>query len=210
MTDLTRRRMLATGLGLAALPVLARPWTAGPARAATRDDAETVAAVERYLNDIRTVRSQFLQVASTGEIARGTFYLHRPGRLRIEYQPPTEILIVGDRHHLIYYDKELESVNYVAVDDTPAALFMEETIRLAGDVTVTGVAEEKGTVRVHLVRSAEPDGGTLTLLLGARPLTLRQWTVADAQGTETRVTLVDPEFGVALDPELFRFTPPEE
>ena len=43
------------------------------------------------------------------------------------------------------------------------------------------------------------------LVFADKPLSLRKWTVTDAQGAITDVALLAPEFGVALEPKLFLF-----
>jgi outer membrane lipoprotein-sorting protein len=58
------------------------------------------------------------------------------------------------------------------------------------------------------VRTASPGDGTLTLVFADNPLTLRQWTVLDAQRQETRVTLYNAELGGSFDQKLFVFIDP--
>lgn len=168
-----------------------------------------LARIEGYLNSITTVKAGFLQVASTGEVARGTFYMRRPGRLRIEYDPPSPVLIVGDGHRLIYYDKELQTANMTPIDDTLAGFLAREHIRFSGDVTASNLIREKGTARVTLARTGEPEGGSLTLVFNDDPLRLRLWIVTDAQGTSTRVALSEPEFGLTLSDDLFEAREPD-
>jgi outer membrane lipoprotein-sorting protein len=57
--------------------------------------------IEDYLNNIRTIRARFRQVSSTGDVAEGYLYIQRPGRIRVEYDPPSPILIVSDGSFLI-------------------------------------------------------------------------------------------------------------
>jgi len=61
------------------------------------------------------------------------------------------------------------------------------------------------TARVTVVESAQPDVGSLTLVLNENPLALRQWIVVDQQGKTTSVTLSGLQFGMALDPRLFQY-----
>jgi outer membrane lipoprotein-sorting protein len=64
-------------------------------------------------------------------------------------------------------------------------------------------------VRVTLVRTDNPMEGSLSLFFTDSPLTLRKWAVTDAQGIVTDVSLVKTQFGVPLDPQLFRFKNPK-
>ena len=202
MTRLSRRRFLISTLALmlkAAVP--AHAFTPGT------EEAAWIKRVESYLNAITTLRARFLQVASTGEVAKGTFFMRRPGRLRIQYDPPSPVLILADGHRLIYVDKELDSVNMVPIEDTLAAFLVRPHIDFGGDVAVTAFAHDKGTLRVTLAHAREANGGQLTLVFDDNPIRLRLWVVTDGQGTETRVALSDAEFGLPLDDGLFE-TPP--
>jgi outer membrane lipoprotein-sorting protein len=202
------RRTFLTLLGAALLLVPARAGAAPADMGAVGRD-EWLRRLENYLGAITTMKADFLQIASTGEVARGMFYMRRPGKLRIDYAPPSPVLIVADGHRLIYYDKELETVNMVPIEDTLAAFLVREDVRFSGDVTVTGFSHDGGLLRVVLARTSEPEGGSLALVFDDDPLRLRQWIVTDAQGTATRVSLADATFGIELADSLFEVAEPD-
>ena len=174
--------------------------TAAPLSAADRAD---IARVEAYLNKLVSVRAGFIQTTSTGEFAEGRLFLKRPGKLRLDYAPPVKLQIFADGFWLIFVDGELGQANHVLLSTTPAQVLLAETIRLSGDITVTRVERARKTIRLHLIRTDEPDAGVLVLVFSDSPLTLRQWLVIDAQGISTRVALVNPEFGVFIDNTVF-------
>lgn len=172
------------------------------------DEADLQRIVDK-LNDVHSVRSEFVQNSSNGEIARGELLLSRPGRLRIDYQPPSPILIVADGTFLVYYDKRLEQVSYIPLDSTPAGILLQDRISLSdGKLTITGFQRSAGTIRLGVTRTANPGEGSITLIFDQSSLALSQWQVTDAQGVITMVSLVDPQFNVKLDGDLFRFEDP--
>lgn len=196
-------------LVLALAPGLAFAKPAVPAKLTDQDRAD-VQRIERYLNDIRTFSSPFLQVASDGSQAKGTVSISRPGKIRIDYEPATTgLLVVGGGGSMVVYDRELKQANYVGIDQTPIGVLVREQVRLSGDLTITRVDRGAGVVRVTLARSDDAEGGRVTLIFDDRPLQLRQWIIVDPQGVETKVSLLDPQLGGALDPKLFQFTPPD-
>ena len=182
-----------------------------PARAAeqvaalTPADRETVTKVEQALNGIRTLKSHFIQMSSNGAVAEGELYLSRPGKLRINYTPPTKMQLVVQRGHLIQVDLKLGVLTYIPLSRTPAAVLVKDDIKLEGDITVTGIVHGGGLVRVGMVQHDKEDEGTLTMVFDERSLELKQWTVLDPQGIETRVTLTNPEVNGALDAHVFDF-----
>lgn len=167
--------------------------------------------VESYLNGLKTLEARFVQVASNGDFAEGRLYLMRPGRLRIEYDPPKPDLIVSDGFMLMHYDRELKQASHVPLDNTPAGLLVDEKISLNSDkVTVIGLERDTGAVRLGLVRTSDPSEGTVTLVFSEKPLALRKWIVVDAQGIVTTVTLQNPVFGQALDKAMFYLDVPSD
>lgn len=195
---------------LAAWLAAAQPAPAQEAAlpAADRTAAETIAAVERYFNAIKTLRADFTQVGHDGELAGGVIYLRRPGRLRVEYAPPVPVLIVGDGLLLHYHDKELGQVNDWFIYDTPLGALTKEEVRFGEDLVVTAFAAFSGRIEITLVQKSDPGAGHLTLIFEADPLLLRQWQVTDAQGLITTVTLHDIETNIVLRPALFVFDDP--
>ncbi|HEX4891524.1 MAG TPA: outer membrane lipoprotein carrier protein LolA, partial [Alphaproteobacteria bacterium] len=52
--------------------------------------------VNSYLNRLDRLSAGFMQIAPDGDVSRGQFFLNRPGRMRFEYAPPDDMLIVAD------------------------------------------------------------------------------------------------------------------
>jgi outer membrane lipoprotein-sorting protein len=194
---------------LAAQPTGLRAAPGGAPDTKTPSLTATGARVENYLNTITSMRARFLQVAPSGQISRGEVWLSRPGKLRIEYDPPVPVLILTEGHWLMYYDKELEQPTYAPLDETPAGLLVREKIQLADKELSHEIFQRKGVIRVAITRRESPESGKLTLVLSEKPLRLRQWTITDGRGDETRVALENPVFNAKIDAKAFDFTPPE-
>jgi outer membrane lipoprotein-sorting protein len=201
--------------GFAAVVLILTLWTAGGAAAApqaarlTPQERAAIERIEAYFNSVRSLRARFLQAASTGQIAEGSVALQRPGRMRIEYDPPVPVLIVADGRWLIYHDRNLNQISYLPLGSTPAGILVEDRVDLdGGALTIVDFSRSAGVIRITVVRTATPADGSLTLVFSEAPLELQQWRVVDAQGVATTVSLSEIEAGVRLDPALFRFTVP--
>lgn len=195
-----RRTLLGTALLLAAPPALAQ--------APVPDRTAVLARVEAWLNALTTMKARFLQVSQNGQSAEGTAWISRPGRMRFDYDPPEPLLLVASGGQVMMYDRELRQPTTLPASSTPLGLLLRPQIRLSGDVTVTGVQRQGGFVGITLHRTGSEAEGRLTLVFSEQPLELRQWSVLDAQGRETRVTLYQPEFGGRIDTRLFDFNDP--
>ena len=198
-------RQIAGLLGLA--------WMLGaePAAAALPSalHAGELARVEDYLNDLTTFKADFVQINPDGATVTGELYYQRPDKMRLDYDPPSPILIISDGWWVIYYDRQLEQVSHLAIGSTPLGFLLSDEIRLSGDVTVTDVERSAGELHVTLVQTDEPHQGSIQLSFAEDPMELRRWTVVDAQGQATHVVLERPETGLSLDRELFRFRNPQ-
>jgi outer membrane lipoprotein-sorting protein len=173
-------------------------------------DKTDIAKIERYLNSISTIRARFLQVGANDELSQGWVHISRPGKLRVEYDPPVPVLIIGNGLWLIYHDSELEQTTYRFLKSSLAGFLVQETVRLGGEVTVTGLERGPGVIRLKLVKSGEEEEGSLALTFSDQPLVLRQWTVIDTEGQATQIALVNAQFGLSLDEALFEFIDPDE
>jgi outer membrane lipoprotein-sorting protein len=174
-------------------------------------DKSDLSRIEAYLNRLTTMRSRFLQVASNGDYSEGTVYFAKPGKMRLEYDLPKQILIVSDGVNLAYFDKVLQQVSYFDLQSTQASILLKKHISFSeGDVLVTAFERGAGVLRLTVIKSNAPFEGNLTLIFSDNPLDLKKWTVTDAQGVITNVSLLGPRFDVKLDTELFKFEPPQD
>jgi outer membrane lipoprotein-sorting protein len=200
------RVIIAAAIGLGATAVLAA--TASPTKPLSEADRVDVARIEGYLNGVKTMKARFLQVGAEGGYATGSIFLSRPGRMRVEYDPPTKMLIVATGVWLIYVDTELQQATYLPIDSTPAMFLLRPALQFDKDVSITGIERGAGVIRLALTDKNDPRSGQIVLTFSDRPLVLQKWAVTDAQGKVTNVALVDPVFGVPLPPTLFQYVDP--
>lgn len=174
------------------------------AAALSGEDKADIARIEKYLNGITTMRAKFQQVDGAGNIAFGMIYVRRPGFLRVQYDPPSQVILVADSIAVSYYDAELNQLNQAPLGLSPLWFLLRDNVKLGGDVTVTSFRRGPNVFEIGIVQTDEPDAGTVTLVLGDKPLDLQQWTIVDSKGQEVRVALYNAEFGVELENKLFR------
>lgn len=201
-----KRARLLRRVAAAVLAVFAWAAPAQAARDITLSDrqAELVHKAEDALNRIHTLKARFLQAASTGEMAEGTVYLSRPGRLRVEYDPPTPVLVVANGSYFTFVDTKLKQLSYLGLDATPAGILLRKNVSFSGeDIRIRTVEEGPGVTEITLISKKDPTAGSLTLVFSLRPFALAQWRVTDAQGIATTVTLQNPETGIPLATSLF-------
>jgi outer membrane lipoprotein-sorting protein len=209
-----RRRLLgalagglcAAGVALTlAQPAPAATQVAAQVAALSPDEVATLNRVERYLNDIKTLKGRFVQTSSNGAYAEGEVYLDRPGHMRFDYDPPVPVLIIANGLSLLYYDEELKEATFLPLWETPLWFLIREEVRFDDNVEIVAIEEALGTLRITLRDPDSPDRGEVTLMFADNPLTLKKWEVVDPQGVQTQVSLVNPVYGEAVDPDLFKY-----
>ncbi len=178
-----------------------------PVALAPQDTAE-LQKIAAYLDGIHTMTARFQQATANGGAATGEVWLARPGKMRFQYDPPNQLLLLADAFYLYSWDPDLKQMTKVGLKSTPAWFLLREPISFTDGVTVTRFEHSGNTVRVTVVETAEPDAGSLTMVFTESPLALRQWTVVDQQGKVTNVSLSDEQYGMALDPKLFQYHDP--
>ena len=187
---------------------IARTETLGAQNQRVSIDSKKLSAIERinaYLNGIKTLRADFLQVATNGEIASGKLYMSRPGKIRFEYKPPSPILILSDGTFLIYIDKHLEGMTHFFLSNSPISFLVKKSVRITDDTEIISFSQKANIIRIKLAKLNQIDKGTITLNFTNQPFTLRKWVVTDPQGVETTVILSNMEKNITLNPELFEF-----
>ncbi len=200
-----RRTFLLHLSALAGLGLLGR---VGGARALVPSRGELLSAVTDYLEGLRYLEARFSQIGPYGDLATGTVYLWRPGRLRIEYDPPSEVLLLATDWRLIFYDGSIDQVTTIPLAQTPLGFLLEEKVDLEKEVEVRDLRAGEDEITLTVVRRQAPDQGSVTLVFARRPMELRRWTVVDPQGLATRVILEGIRTDVPIDPDLFHWRDP--
>jgi len=189
--------IVAVGLGGAGQPAPARLIEFSEA---DRADLDRVSA---YLNSIRTLQGDFVQIGPDGQIDQGRFYLEKPGRIRFEYLPPNPTLIVSDGRTVAVANKKLKTVRRYPLSATPLDLILADAIDLLHNRAIVAVEHQSGTLIVDARTSPNRGKANVSLVFSDPMLELRQWTVVDDQGMTTTVALRGLEQGIALDSVLF-------
>ena len=205
MDAMHRRALLAMPVLLAAIPGVAPVAAQGTL---TDRDRRDIASAEAWLNDLRSLKARFLQIAQNGAAVEGTAWIMRPGRMRFEYDPPEPLLLVASHGQFFYFDKALKQATTLPLSATPLGILLRDNLRLSGEITVSRVERSGGLLRITLFRTGQAAEGRLTLVFGGDPVELKQWAVVDAQGQETRVSLFQTEYGGRFPSLLFDFNDP--
>lgn len=168
--------------------------------------ASELTKIEDYLNNIKTLEANFVQMASNGMTSEGRLYIKKPSKIRMEYAPPTSVLIVGNGKYVVFNDQELDQITNIDYEDIPATMILANDIKLNGkDFKVTDFYKDAGMMSITLEHAKSAELGPVTLVFSMKPFELKQWKVIDPQSVEVTLSLYDVSKDKELGDNLFQF-----
>lgn len=160
--------------------------------------------INDYLQNLQTMTAVFKQTDPSGRKSEGIFYLWRPGRMRLEYLPPSPDLLVADGETIYHINRASKEVSSADIASTPAYLLLKQRVDFAKDARVLSLQTRGNLIRVILAPREAFQEGSIALIFTQNPLQLKEWTLADDEGKKTRVALSQVKTGVSLPNDLFR------
>lgn len=178
---------------------------AAPALAQDEDAAEIVSLpdLSAYINDLETAQATFTQINPDGTVSTGDLYLHRPGRMRFEYDDEDLLVIAGGQRVAIFDGRSNTRPEQYPLSDTPLSLVLEREVDFTRSGLVADHSFDGTATRILAQDPDRPETGTLELVFTGDPVELRQWVVTDNTGAETTVVLGGLETGMELGSILF-------
>jgi len=175
------------------LALLAVPLAlAGLAAAPTQAQQLSLGQVSSYLNSFTTAEGEFTQINADGTISTGTVYIKRPNRVRFEYNPPEESLVVAGGGQVAIFDPRSDGgADRYPLSQTPLKIILERNINLGRSGMVTGHTSDGTTTTVTAQDPENPQYGNIQMVFTGNPVELRQWIVTDDTGQQTTVILGD-------------------
>ncbi len=174
----------------------------GPA--ANLSAAEAVSRANAWLNAARVLTADFVQIGPGGKRSEGQLTVARPGRMLFKYASPARFEIVADGRSVAIIDHKLNTQDEYFIAQTPLKFLLADRIDLARDTQVLSVAQDEKSVTIEVEDKAAFGGAAhLELIFDPVSFALKQWTVIDAQGYQTVVTLFNLDLTTEPDPSLF-------
>ncbi|MET3842305.1 outer membrane lipoprotein-sorting protein [Bradyrhizobium sp. OAE829] len=189
-------------------PVIPDPNRNVPANIFATFDANQkaqAARVSSYLSSLQTLVGNFVQVGPDGSKTKGDFVIQKPGKVRFEYDAPSQIAIVADGSSLAVRDKKLATQDIYPLSQTPLRFLLSDRIDLLKDTNVVSVTADDVFISVTIEEKQALIGTSrLMLMVGTKDGQLKQWTVTDPQGYDTTVAVYNLDTSKKVDPGLFK------
>lgn len=146
------------------------------------------------LDTIKTLSADISQRNPNGTMMGAKFYLERPGKMRLVYNPPSKMQIIATQGKLIHYDGQRDYSQSMALSQSPVAFLL--TGKLHEQVTLVEMVETPQTITLGMKLKKDPKAGKIELTFH-RPTMLQHphlcplmgWAMRDAYGKTTTITL---------------------
>jgi len=160
--------------------------------------------ISAYLNRLQTAQGGFTQINEDGTLFTGQIYIKRPGRIRFEYNPPSESMVMASGGQLAVFDARSNTgPERFPLSQTPLSIILQDNVNLERARMVTNVVSDGTSTTVTAQDPDNPQYGNIQMVFTANPVELRQWVVTDDLGRETTIILNDLVAGGALQDILF-------
>jgi len=194
MSELTFTRR-AFGVGLASALAL----TGGAAHA----EQLSLSAISAYLNTLKSSRGAFTQINADGSISTGTLSIKRPGRMRFDYNPPEQALVLAAGGEVAIFDRKMGGApERYPLGTTPLKFILQNNVNLQSAGIVIAHRFDGTSTIVTAQDPRNPEYGSIDLVFTDAPIQLRQWVIRNDNG-ETTVILGEMEEDIALSDVLF-------
>lgn len=152
-------------------------------------NAIPLAELSAYLNAMQTAESPFTQINSDGTVSTGTVYIHRPGRVRFDYDGDDLLVMAGGSQVAIFDGRASGPPEQYPLSETPLRIILERNVNLGQSGMVTDHSFDGTATRVVARDPQRPNVGSIALVFTPNPIELRQWVITDEGGAQTTVIL---------------------
>ena len=165
--------------------------------------------ISNYLNEIKSFDSKFIQINSNGDNLSGNIKLSKPNLLRIEYNPPTNRLIIGDGKKLAIINKKQKTINFYNINQLPVKILLDDKFKI-NNQKITKFEKKEGIILVELTVMDESNISNVELIFESSPLNLKKWIIRDFQGYQTEMYLTNTRINDRIDRKNYLIEDPRQ
>ena len=159
--------------------------------------------IENFFINLNTLEADFIQVSPSGNISNGKIFLDLPGKLRLDYIEPSNLLITCKGFWLVIQDRKSKSTNNIPLQQTPFSILLDRKINFNNKKIILDLKKTLGVITLKVQLSQNIKAGELILEFSENPFILKKWIIKDIIGEETTVMIQNTKFGRKLPFEIF-------
>ena len=159
--------------------------------------------VEKFFKNLKTLEADFIQVSPSGKTSEGKIFLDLPGKLRIDYNQPNNILITTKGFWIVIQNRQLKSTNNIPLNQTPFSILLENKINFNNKNLIVELEKILGIVVLKIKLAENKQAGELILEFSEKPFLLKKLIIRDLVGDETTVLIQNAKYNQKLPFTIF-------
>ena len=170
---------------------------------AAEERKESRSQIENFFKDLKTLEANFIQVSPSGSISNGKIYLDLPGKLRIDYENPNNLLITCQGFWIVIQDKVSKTTNNVPLKSSPFSILIQNKSILNSESFKTEYSISSGIISLKIKSQDINKKEGLVLEFSEEPFNLKKWIILDTFGESTTVLIQNAIYNRKLSHLLF-------
>jgi len=154
-----------------------------------------------YLSSFNTLKSNFIQVNTNGDILTGKVALIRPGKFRIEYNE-TSLLIISDGKKVAVINKDIKSISFYSLKDLPASMILFKDISLNA-IHLLKSKNLENRIEITFTTNKKKDDEIIQITFEKQPLIMKKWSIDGLNETKTEIMFNNLLLDNQIDAKLF-------
>ena len=154
-----------------------------------------------YLSSFNTLKSNFIQVNSNGDILTSKVALIRPGKFRVEYNE-ISVLIISDGRKVAVINKDIKNVSFYSLRDLPASVILFKDISL-NNIHLLKSKNLENRIEITFSTNKNKDDEKIHITFEKQPLIMRKWKIDRQDNNKTEIMFNNLLLDNEIDLKLF-------
>ena len=154
-----------------------------------------------YLSSFNTLKSNFIQVNTNGDILTGKIALIRPGKFRIEYNE-TSLLVISDGKKVAVINKDIKSISFYSLKDLPASMILFKDVSLNA-IRLIKSKNLENRIEITFTTNKKKNDEIIKITFEKQPLIMKKWSIDGLNETKTEIMFNNLLLDNQIDAKLF-------
>ena len=154
-----------------------------------------------YLSSFDTLKSNFIQVNSNGDILTGKVALIRPGKFRVEYNE-ISVLIISDGRKVAVINKDIKNISFYSLKDLPASMILFKDISL-NNIHLLKSKNLENRIEITFSTNKKKDDEKIHITFEKQPLIMKKWEINRLDNNKTEIMFNNLLLDNEIDLKLF-------
>jgi len=162
--------------------------------------------ISNYFFKINNFTSSFIQ-SDTDGIQAGNIYLsNKVERIKIHYTEPSNIIFVLKDNKAMYFNVDLEEVEYFSTKNSIADIFFKVFYDKEFFFN-SKIIEKKNTIEIKKIITINEESKEISIFFERNPLIIKQIKIKEGEGYRI-MTFINPNFNITFRKNFFSIANP--